>query len=1234
MPRSTSTTEQERDRLAALAEYQILDTDPETAFTELAELAARMARTPIALIGFVDARRVWVKARVGIALQDLPREEALCARVVRERTPVVIEDLERAELPEEARAMCAAHGVRFFAGVPLLNRRGLAVGTLCVLDRRPRSLDAEQVNALEALGRQVVTQLDLRRHLRRQERLLAEQRKFRGIFENATEGIFQTSPEGKYLMANPRLARIYGYASPEELMRAVRHIDQQLYVDPDRRAEFVRRLREEGAVVAFESRVRRRDGRVIWIAENARAVTDEQDRLLYYEGSVVDITARKEAEQQLLESELLYHSLVESLPQHIFRKDTKGRFTFVNSLFAESLGRPAEEIIGRTDRDFFPKKVADAYRADDQRVMKRRRPLDKVERHPHPDGTDAYVHVIKTPLYDSRGRVIGVQGIFWDETERHQIEQQLAYEQGLLRSLLATVPDAIYFKDRQSRFLRCSTELAKRLGAASPEEVKGKTDFDFFTEEHARQAYEDEQAIIRTGRPLRGKLEKETWPDGRETWVLTSKMPLRSRNGRIIGTFGISKDITRLVEAERKLEQARDAALESTRLKNLLLGNISHELRTPLHTIIAGAEVLGRTPLKPEQQELLAGMRRQAEWQLHMINDLIEISRGETASLKLECHDFDPDEIVTDVIERLAESALRKGVELICDVDPDLPRLYGDPIRIQQILINLIANAIKFTEQGHVWVRVSAGPPRQRGVRLKCVIEDTGIGISPEAQARIFEAFEQADTSTTRRFGGTGLGLAICRQLVRHMGGRITVKSEPGKGARFSFDVLLQRAKEPPPEPPPEEPLTGLNVLVIEDHPRAAAVLERRLTRWGAAVTRAASAAEARKLLRAPEAGLGAFDVLLVDETLPDEAGRDLARALHEAHPEARVVLLASMSCRLDLAARGDTGGLRCLPKPPPPHQLHRILRAWLRGEPEPALAPENAAPAGFSRPLRILVAEDNDFNREIAVQQLQMLGQRPLAVADGREVLKAIERRRFDLILLDCQMPHLDGYATARKIRALEQAPPPYLQGRPRLYIIAVTANTSPEDRRKCLDAGMDDFLSKPVVRASLEAALQRAHDTLMAAGEHHPATAGMAPPSGAPVSAPPPPAEPAPASPEDEAPSGLDVSLLKSFGAATARSLADLFRRTSRDLLDRLEAAADPPDCARLAAAAHGLKGSARHLGAVRLGDLAAALEQAARTNEVDDAPARVAELAAECAVVNEQLAAEFGAAPAKRG
>ena len=1226
------TPEPESERLAALYDYQILDPPPEPAFDDLARLSAELCGAPIGLITFVDRDRVWLKARVGLEVQSMPRPLAICSVAFQQDEPLIVSDLALDPRFAAHPLVAVPDGLRFYAGVPLRTEGGHALGVLCVMDRTARMLTPQQVSALRILARQVMTQLELRRNLRRLEQslqnherteaALAEaEEKYRSIFENVVEGIFLTSPEGRYLSANPMLARIYGYSSAEELITGVESISDQLYVLPERRDEFIRLMRTRGEVSAFESQIRRKDGSIIWISENARAVRDGEGRLQYYEGTVEDITDRKRAEEALRSSELLYHSLVDCLPQNIFRKDTAGRFTFVNARFCRTLGRPPEEILGRTDADFFPPELAAKYREDDLRVMENLGTVDTVEEHVRPDGEKLYVQVLKSPLYDATGVVIGVQGIFWDVTERKRMEQAIEHERDLLQGLLDSIPDAIYFKDRHSRFLRCSRAMAHKFGVEDPSLVVGKTDFAFYSEDHARPAFEDERRIIQTGQPIVGKKELETWPDGHRTWALTTKMPLRDRNGTIIGTVGVSKDITVLVAAERQLEQARDAAVEAMRLKGEFLANMSHEIRTPMHAIIGMAGLLLETELTSEQRECAETVRRSGEALLTLINDILDFSRMEAGRMTLDRVDFDLREALEGPAELLAESAHAKGLELIGDFAENLPRrLRGDPGRLSQVLSNLIGNAIKFTEHGEVVVHVEADLADPARPVLRCEIRDTGIGIAPEHQARIFEAFSQADGSTTRKYGGTGLVLAICRQLLDLMGGEIGVRSMPGQGSVFWFTARFERCAGAEPAETPRRLLAGVRALVADDHALTRTVIARELTAWEVHVETAGSGAEALARLQTAARSGQPFDLALVDMQMPSMDGLSLAEGIRGDPNTARtrLVMLTSFRNRLDVATMRESGIAACLLKPGRQTRLYdTLVKAMAAATPsaahdvgglDPTLS-RPAAAAGSVPPLRVLVAEDNAVNQRLALRQLRRLGYVADAVANGREVLAAVGRTPYDVLFLDCQMPELDGYETARALRAYESSGP----ARRPLRIIAMTANAMEGDRERCIAVGMDDYIAKPVRLPELESALARAAAALPA-GEPPAPTPG----TGAPTPE---------ATPDAET---LDRSVLRGLAELNVpgeqdvvREMVELFLRDSVPLRDRLLALAGAGDLPAFQRAAHTLKGSASGLGARRLARLCAELETRAKAGDLHAVREGSGGIAAEFARVQQELA-----------
>jgi PAS domain S-box-containing protein len=909
-----------------------------------------------------------------------------------------------------------------------------------------------------------------------------------------------------------------------------------------------------------------------------------------------------ELENALGVSEAFYHSLVETIPQNIFRKDLRGRFTFANSRFCETVKRKPAEIIGKTDFDLFPPELASKYQQDDRRVIEQKLPLSAIEQHKDADGGTLYVKVIKSPLVGPGGGLTGIQGIFWDETERYKAEEALAYERDLLRAMLDNIPDSIYFKDRDSRFLAMSRSLAIRLGLNSPEDAVGKRDRDFFGEAHAGEAFRDEQHILRTGQPIVGKMEREVWGEGRERWVLTTKVPLKNRQGEITGTFGISKDITELKEAEAELGRARDAALESARLKSEFLANMSHEIRTPLNAVIGMTGLLLDTVLTEDQRDFSETIRNSADALLNIINDILDFSKIEAGKMPIEMIDFDLTEVVEGTAELLAESAQQKEVELATWIHEEVPRhLRGDPGRIRQILTNLIGNAVKFTEKGEVVLHVSKVSDQEGKIVLRFTVRDTGIGIAPEAQGRIFYAFVQADGSTTRRYGGTGLGLAISRQLVELMHGEIGFESTQGKGSTFWFTLPLEQQSEQAPKRGIASTLEEFRILVVDDNETNREIVHHQVISWKMRNGSASSGQNALKVLEEAAAAGDPYHLAILDMQMPEMDGLSLARAIKSSSTisKTQLVMLTSLGFLPEERRWREAGIAAYLIKPVKEARLFDTLVSVLRGSAQARRGQgTNTAVTDLNRrSIRVLVAEDNIVNQKVALRQLQKLGYSADAVANGLEVLQAIKQIPYDLILMDCQMPELDGYETTRIIRAEEHRKA--RSGR-RLFIVAMTANALAGDREECISAGMDDYISKPVRMDEIDAAISRGLKNLND-------------PSG------------------NEAADILDMETLQ--GVRDLRTpgdpdplaeLIDLFIGDTPPRLAKIMDAFKAGDAQELERAAHALKGSSSNLGAKCLAAACADVMALAREGKLPDVSA-IARVLAEFERLKPALEAE---------
>lgn len=663
--------------------------------------------------------------------------------------------------------------------------------------------------------------------------------------------------------------------------------------------------------------------------------------------------------------------------------------------------------------------------------------------------------------------------------ERIRAEEALSEERALLRALIDNVPDFMYAKDTHGRFIVANLALVRIMGKNTADELLGKTDFDFFPEQLARANYEDEQNIIRTQKALYNREEECADIQGKRFWLLTSKVPLRDKDGRVIGIVGTGRDITMRKAAEIEMREAKEAAEGASRTKSEFLANMSHEIRTPLNGILGMTDLALDTTLTPEQREYLETVKLSADSLLTVINDVLDFSKIEAGKIDLENIDFSMRETLESALKTLALRADEKKLELLCDIAPDVPEtMRGDSGRLRQIILNLVGNAIKFTERGEVALQVrvdaQAGPYRV----LHCEVSDTGIGIPAEKQELIFAPFLQADSSTTRKYGGTGLGLTISSRLVSIMGGKMWVESYVGQGTQFHFalplgvtdsKLIVVGANAPP------EVMRGVEVLVVDDNSTNRRILGGMLTRWEMRPTLVEGGEEA--LVQIAEAAqVGArYGLILTDLRMPKMDGFELIERIRQRSEllTATIIMLTSAGYQRDAERCRELGVSAYLLKPIRQSELREAVARVLGAQEQTGAIPlitRNALGDERDRsvPLRVLIAEDNVVNQRLVSRLLEKRGHQFVVAANGREVLEAVEKQSFDIVLMDLQMPELDGFEATAALRAREANHGTHLP------IIALTAHAMKGDRERCLAAGMDGYLSKPIRPQELDNLLE----------------------------------------------------------------------------------------------------------------------------------------------------------------
>jgi PAS domain S-box-containing protein len=813
--------------------------------------------------------------------------------------------------------------------------------------------------------------------------------------------------------------------------------------------------------------------------------------------------------------------------------------------------------------------------------------------------------------------------------EIKQAQEALQESHRQLANIVNFMPDAVLVIDEEGKVITWNRAIEEMTGTKA-EEMLGKGNY-----EYALPFYGERRPIlVDLVRVPQKELEEkysQIWMEGPvlvgETYVpqlrggghylLSSASALHDSKGEVVGAIEVIRDFTERKHMEEALRQAKEAAEAAAQTKSSFLATMSHEIRTPMNAVIGMTGLLLDTPLTPDQREFAETIRTSGEALLTIINDVLDFSKIEARRMELESQPFDLRECVESAMALLAPSAIEKGLSLGCMVETDVPAaIVGDVTRLRQVLVNLLSNAVKFTEKGEVVVTVD----RSGGVtsplqELHFAVRDTGVGIPPELMGRLFQSFSQVDASTTRRYGGTGLGLAISQHLTQLMGGTMWAESPVasplpvgGPGSVFHFTIRAEVAPAPTAHTYPQgiqSRLEGKHVLIVDDNPTNRRILSLQTQAWGMFPHQTGSPLEALAWLRAGHP----FDVAFLDLQLPEMDGVALAgqiRRLREVS-SLPLVMLSSLGKREAQAEEADWAAY--LLKPIKASQLFNVLMSIFASEAgvapvgEASSEPHFEVDMGQRHPLRILVAEDNLINQKLALRLLERWGYRADVAANGLEVLQSLRRQPYDVVLMDVQMPEMDGLEASRAIWGEWPA-----DQRPR--IIAMTANVLPEDRQECLSAGMDDFIAKPIRVDELVAALSRSQPL---AGRATPVTA-LAPGESARHSV---------------SPSALlDPAALERLRGAAGedagflREMFETFLADAPGMLAEMRQSLEQGDAATLRRTAHSLKSNSADFGAKTLADLCREVEMMGKTGALDGASEKLASVEVEWAQVRVAL------------
>jgi two-component system sensor histidine kinase/response regulator len=902
-----------------------------------------------------------------------------------------------------------------------------------------------------------------------------QERDFSRSIVESLPGIFYViDADAQLVRWNKSFQDVSGY-SAEELFR-MSVLD--FFKEPDKShiAERMLQVFSEGQAVAEAFFMAKDQTATPYLFSGRRVVVEGKPCLV---GLGVNLTERKRAEEKLRDSESRYRVLFDGAADASLLVNEKG-FVDCNSAALRMFGyATVADLTALHPADLSPPNQPDgtpSQAGSEQHIamafLKGKNRFEWLHR--RKNGEDFPTEVCLTALR-LHGRP-ALLGTVRDITERKQAESSLRTSEEQFRQLADNIHEVF--------FVATADPIKMVYFSPAYDEIWGRPRQEVYDRPAAWMESvhpEDREGVGRFFvRCMQGIKSEHSYrivrPDASVRWIYARCFPVHDPQGKLVRVVGIAEDMTERKRTEVALTQAKEAAEAANRAKSEFLANMSHEIRTPMNGIIGMTELALDTDLNPEQLEYLNMVKGSADGLLALLNDILDFSKMEAGKMELDHLSFDLRRSLGEVVKTLAVKARQKGLEFIFDVSPEVPdTVMGDPARLRQVVVNLVGNSIKFTEKGEIEVRVQVEATSFEGTILNFSIRDTGIGIPVDKQHQIFGAFTQADSSTTRKYGGTGLGLTISAQLVGLMGGKIWVESEAGKGSTFYFTVRVGlEATELPPEPLDVPQLAGVPVLVVDDNATNRRVLVESLIHWKMVPTAVESAAAAMKALRQAHESGTQLPLVLTDAHMPEVDGYGLVGAIRQnpSFSNVKIVILTSGGMRGDAARCEPLGIAAYLSKPFDRLELREVLLQVLvanAGKDENRTLVTRHTLREQRQPLSFLVAEDNAVNQTLITRLLEKRGHTVVLAQNGREALEALEKEHVDIVLMDVQMPEMDGFEATQLIREKEKASGAHLA------IIALTAHAMKGDEERCLACGMDGYVTKPIKLEELFSVIEK---------------------------------------------------------------------------------------------------------------------------------------------------------------